>query len=429
MLHEASVATLTEPLRRGGRDVGDVVAEYRDRLTAVDPEVRAFLAEPDRWTRIDAAVDRLRDRYPGPATRPTLYGIPVGVKDIFHVADLPTRANAAVPPEELAGDPAATVTDLQAAGAVVWGKTVTTEFAYYDPGPTRNPHDLEHTPGGSSSGSAAAVAAGLVPLALGTQTYGSINRPASFCGVVGVKPSYGRIPMDGVLNLSPSADHAGYFTQDVPSAALVAPVLYADWHPLATVPDPTVGVPTGPYLDQADDAMIEQFQDRVAALEAAGVRVREVQLFEDIDAVNDRHHRMVAAEAALVHHEWYQSYGEEYGAELTALIEEGYDIDAAELATARAGRTALRSALGDAMAAHDVDVVAAPSAPGPAPAGLEDTGDPVMNVPWTHSGVPTVTVPAGTVDDLPAGIQLVAPYGYDEWLLSWAADLAPVLSS
>lgn len=429
MIHDAELATATERLRDGSTTVSDYLDTLRDRIDAVEPDVHAFVSEPARWDRVESRATSLENRYPTTADRPTLFGIPVGVKDIFHVDGLSTKAGSSIPPSAFAGTEAASVSALAEQGAYMLGKTVTTEFAYYDPGPTRNPHNLDHTPGGSSSGSAAAVAAGLVPLALGTQTYGSVARPASFCGIVGVKPSFGRISRDGVLPLSPSADHVGFFTQDVPGAEITASVLYDEWHPVAPEHRPTIGVPTGPYLSQADDRTVEHFESTIETLEQNGYEVRRFQVFDDIESVNDRHHRMVAADAAIVHDELFHTYEADYEAELKALIEEGQDIPARELGRARTGRTDLRAAVAASMDDHGVDVIASPSAPGPAPEGLEDTGDPVMNVPWTHSGVPTVSVPAGTIDGLPIDLQIAARYGYDEWLLPWAEDLAASLAN
>ena len=426
MIHETAMADIARELREGSVDIEAYVNEVRSRVESVEPQLHAFVEEPGRWERVDEAVARLRNRYEPRPYRPSLYGVPVGVKDIYHVDGLPTRANSSVPPEELAGPEATTVTALEDAGAFVMGKTVTTEFAYYDPGPTRNPHDLDHTPGGSSSGSAAAVAAGLCPLALGTQTYGSVARPASFCGVVGVKPSFGRVSTEGVVPLSPSADHVGFFTQDVPGAKLAASVFYPDWRPVPSVPEPTIGVPSGAYLEQADPDAVAEFERQVERL-AADYEVTRLTLFDDIEDVNERHHRMVAADAAMVHETRYAEYEDEYGPELAALIEEGYSVSTRERAQARSGRESLRSGVESAMADHDVDVLVSPSAPGPAPEGLDDTGDPVMNVPWTHSGLPTVTLPAGTVDGLPLGLQCVARFQFDEWLLEWAESVAGTL--
>jgi Asp-tRNA(Asn)/Glu-tRNA(Gln) amidotransferase A subunit family amidase len=190
------------------------------------------LAEPDRRGRLHRAATALAVAYPEPAGRPSLYGALLAVKDIFHVDGFTTRAGATVPPELFAGPEAACVTRLRQAGALVVGKAVTTEFAYFEPGPTRNPHNLAHTPGGSSSGSAAAVAAGLAPLALGTQTIGSVIRPAAFCGIVGFKPSLGRVDPQGLVFFSRTLDQRGLFTQDVAGMALAAAVVCREWRDL-----------------------------------------------------------------------------------------------------------------------------------------------------------------------------------------------------
>ncbi|MFB6361536.1 MAG: amidase [Halobacteriales archaeon] len=427
MIEAASLAAMAASLRSGRRSVESQLAATRERFEAAESDIEAFVPEPDRWERLGADRERLESQYAQADWRPPLFGIPVGLKDIFHLDGFDTQAGSTVPPSALAGPQGSIVDALLEAGALVVGKTVTTEFAFFDPGPTRNPHDTEHTPGGSSSGSAAAVAAGLTPLALGTQTIGSVTRPAAFCGVVGVKPSYGRLPMDGVIPVSPSVDHVGFFTQDLPSARLAADVLYPDWGPLPTLGTPRIGAVEGPYLDQADEAAVEAFEGQLDALEAAGYTVQRVGVFEDIDAVNERHNRLVAAETAIAHDEWYPAYGDRYGPELRELIEEGQAVEAGELAAARAGRRQLREAVEDVMASHELDVVVSPSAPGPAPAGIDSTGDPVMNLPWTHSGLPTVSLPAGTVDWLPVGLQCAARYGWDEWLLRWAEGLAEAL--
>lgn len=429
MIHPASLARMAAELRSGERPLSDQLETTSDRFEAVESVVQAFVPEDGRWGRLDEAAERLARRHPQPGRRPPLYGVPVGVKDIFHVDGFETRAGSSVPPSVLRGPQSSVVTSLLDAGAIVLGKTVTTEFAFFDPGPTKNPHDPDHTPGGSSSGSAAAVATGQTPLALGSQTVGSVARPAAFCGVVGVKPSYGRLPIDGVIPVSPSVDHVGFFTQDVPSARLAAHVLYPDWGPLPALDPPRLGAVAGRYLEQADDPAIDAFEAQVGRLEAAGYPVERLQVFEDIDAVNQRHNRLVAAESAIAHDEWYPEYGDRYGPALRDLIEEGQTVQAGEVAAARAGRTALREAVAATMADVSVDVLLSPSAPGPAPEGLESTGDPVMNLPWTHAGLPTVTLPAGTLDGLPVGLQCAARFGFDEWLIGWAGGLAAALEA
>jgi Asp-tRNA(Asn)/Glu-tRNA(Gln) amidotransferase A subunit family amidase len=309
---------------------------------------------------------------------------------------------------------------------------VTTEFAYFEPGPTRNPHDFAHTPGGSSSGSAAAVAAGMCPLALGTQTIGSVIRPAAFCGVVGFKPSHGRIPLDGVLPLSPSLDHVGLFTQDVAGMQAAAAVCLDDWLPPDDPDDgdrPVLGVPDGAYLSQASDAGRAAFEEHLATLDAAGFEIRRVQVdaLEAIEAINDRHTDLMAAEAALAHREWLAAYSDRYADSTAAMLREGRDVSVGTVADARAGRHDLRASLAEAAADHGIDVWVSPGAPGPAPKGIDTTGDPVMNLPWTHAGVPAVAIPGGTVDELPVGVQCTASFGSDEHLLAWAESIDAAL--
>lgn len=429
MLHKNPLATNAADLRRGHLDIDGQVDELEARVADVEPEIESLVPEKNRWERIRDRVTELQNRYSDPADRPPLYGVPVGVKDIIHADGLPTRCGSDLPAESVEGPEAQSVTRLKESGAVVLGKTVTTEFAYFEPGPTRNPHDVDHTPGGSSSGSAAAVAAGLCPLALGTQTIGSVIRPAAFCGVVGFKPSYDRIPTEGVVPFSSSVDHVGFFTQDTRGASLAAALLCDDWRSL---PDPrelpTLGVPEGPYLNQASDVGRAAFEEHVDRLEDAGYEVQRVKAFENIEEINERHQRLTAAEFAITHEDWYREYADRYAETTRELIEEGQQVPTAEVAAGRRGRHELRETLESRMAEKDVDLWVAPAAPGPAPEGIGDTGDPVMNLPWTHSGLPTVTVPAGKTDNgLPLGVQCVAPFGADEDLLAWSHGLEDAL--
>ena len=424
--HDDPLATTVEALRTGDRALGDYLDTLAGRAATVEPEVHALLDEPARWDRLATAAEDLAATAEDVPARPALYGVPVGVKDIFHVDGFETKAGSDLPPAVLTGEQAAAVTRLRAAGALVLGKTHTTEFAYFEPGPTRNPHDPDHTPGGSSSGSAAAVAAGLCPLALGTQTVGSVIRPAAFCGIVGYKPTRGRIPTDGVIPFSKSVDHVGLFTQDLAGAALAGAVLCDGWRALPE-PDerPVVGVPEGPYLDQAEEVGRDRFADAVTALEDAGFAVQRVSMFEDIAAINDRHDDLTAADIALAHHDWFERFADRYSETTADLIRRGRQVPTERLAAARSGRDALRDHLEATMDDHGIDVWVSPAAPGPAPAGIDTTGDPVMNLPWTHAGVPAVTVPAGWVGDLPVGLQITARHMADERLLSWAAEIAP----
>jgi len=425
--HENRLADAVAELRSGARTPTQYVDDCLDRLDAVEGDVQAFLPENGRAERVATEAAELEAEYGDDA--PALYGVPVGVKDIFHVDGLPTRAGSELPPEALAGSQAATVGALLDSGAILMGKTVTTEFAYFEPGPTRNPHDLDRTPGGSSSGSAAAVAAGEVPLALGSQTVGSVIRPASFCGVVGVKPSYDRLPLDGVFPLSPSADHVGFFTQDAAGARIAAEVLAPEWE----APEeeaggkPVVGVPHDNYLSQADEAMVSAFERSLDGLANAGYELRRTDALADIEAINERHQELVAAEAALTHDALYEQYGEQYGDGTVELLEDGREVRVGRLIDARNARRGLRNELAEVMDETGVDVWAGPAAPGPAPAGIDDTGDPVMNLPWTHAGLPTVGLPAGEIDGLPVGVQFAGRFGADERLLAWAESIEPLL--
>ncbi|MEF8851533.1 MAG: amidase [Haloarculaceae archaeon] len=428
MLTDAPLASTVDDVRRGRTDPGAYVEALEARAATVEPEVRAFVDEDGRWERVRDTAASLAERSRTPAERAPLYGVPVGVKDVFHVDGFETRAGSDLPPDVLGGEEAAAVTRLRAAGAFVLGKTVTAEFAYFEPGPTRNPHDTDHTPGGSSSGSAAAVAAGLCPLALGTQTIGSVARPAAFCGIVGVKPTYGRVPAEGVVPVSPAVDTVGWFTQDVEGARLAAAVLCDDWR---TLPEPrerpTLGVPEGPYLAQADDVGREAFAAQVDRLADAGYDVERVDALEDVAAVNERHERLMAAEMASSHEAWYREYADRYAAATRELVERGREVTGAEVARGRQGRRDLRERLETRMDDAGVDLWVAPAAPGPAPAGIGDTGDPVMNLPWTHAGLPVASVPAGEHEGLPLGLQCVARAGADEDLLAWVEGVAGVV--
>ncbi|MBI3159125.1 MAG: amidase [Chloroflexi bacterium] len=416
-------------LRAGDLSLG----EYIDRLQAhffqVERQVHAFVPEPERIERLRRDAAELEARYPHPDDRPPFYGLMIGVKDIFHADGLPTTGGSQLPPEALAGPEASVVTKMKELGALVFGKTITTEFAYFAPGPTRNPHNLEHTPGGSSSGSAAAVASGMLPFAFGTQTIGSLCRPASFCGVIGFKPTYDTISRDGVIPLSPSLDHIGLFAADLSLAHQAASRLIDEWLPPSnSLARPTLGVPAGPYLEHAEPVMRAHFEELRGRLAAAGYEIREVAAMPDYEDIRARHNRILAAEAAAVHAGWFAQFEEKYHPKTAELIRSGQAIGAAQLEQDRFGRVSLRNHLTELMIHHEIELWISPSAPGPAPAGIESTGDPVMNLPWTHSGLPTLSLPSG-VDKagLPLGLQLAAAGGQDERLFIWAAGIAEVL--
>nr|WP_237550776.1 amidase [Streptomyces sp. SID8354] len=440
MLGSRSLVQEAAALRSGADEPLDAVRRTCDRLDAVDPVIEAFVPEPGRRERLLAAARELAAAGPpGPAGRPALYGIPVGIKDIVHVDGLPTRAGSALAPGELTGPQAAVVDRLRAAGALIAGKTVTAEFAVTAPGPTRNPYNPAHTPGGSSSGSAAAVAAGVVPLAIGTQTVGSMIRPAAYCGVVGFKPTYGRIPLDGVIPNALSFDTLGCYATEVAGIALAAPVLCDGWQTAdgdgpegaaGTGRTPVLGVPAGPYLERAGDEALRAFAAQRDALAAAGYEVREVPVMADFAEIVEQLFTMNRYEVARAHAQWFARHGALYREQTTTAIKEGQAIGDAAYEAARERRAAFRERLAADGAAAGVDLWIAPAATGPAPADLTTTGTSIMCLPWSNAGLPSLSLPAGrAADGLPLGLQLVGRSGADEELLSWAAGVERVLDA
>lgn len=432
LIFPASLTEIALSLNSNQLDLSSYINAVCDRIDVPDHQLQALLPEPDRRARLLQEATALKRRFPDPAIRPPLYGVLVGVKDIFHVDGFITRAGSQLPPELFAGPEASCVTTLRAAGALILGKTVTTEFAYFEPGPTRNPHNLDHTPGGSSSGSAAAVAAGFCPLANGTQTIGSVIRPAAFCGIVGFKPSFGRISTAGLIPFSKSADHVGLFTQDVAGMRLAASLICSNWQDYPDGPPrgaiPVLGVPEGRYLNQASPEALDALEGQLALLEKNDYSVRRVTAFDDIASIAHRHRQMIAAEMAQVHAKWFSQYERLYRPHTAAIIREGHEVNADGLAEAHQGPGLLRAQLEALMAEARIDLWVSPAALGPAPEGIKSTGDPAMNLPWTHSGLPTITLPAGLASNgLPLGLQLVAPIMADERLMVWAEPIAKIL--
>lgn len=428
-MEPTDLPTAVAEIRAASTELVDYIEQTCDRIEEINPRIEAFLPEVDRRSRLLTEVGRITSRYGDRKNRPSLYGVTVGIKDIFHVRGFATKAGGSVPPHLFGGSEAAIVQLFRENGAIVAGKTVSTEFAMSAPGPTRNPHDPEHTPGGSSSGSAAAVAAGLCPVAIGTQTNGSILRPAAFCGVIGYKPTYNRIPTEGLIILSPSADHVGMFTADVRSMQQVASVVCSEWESPNQLPEPTLGVVNGSYLEQASAAARKQFEQSIEQLEAAGYDTIRTTAFADITATNRHQKNLTSAEIALSLGNWLEEAPNTFREITVKRIREGYDVTAEELMAARANQSKLRSAVTATMNNNGIDIWLSPAAVGPAPEGIDDTGDPIMNEPWTHMGLPTITVPSGTVDGLPVGLQISGRWMADEFLLGWAAELTTSLES
>ena len=398
-------------------DLLERIDSLEARFGETEPEIHAYLPELHRFLRLRKEAQEFSRRYPKNRERPPLFGLLTGIKDIFRVDGFETRAGSRLPAETFAGAEASSVAALRAAGALVVGKTVTTEFAYFGPGPTRNPRNPAHTPGGSSSGSAAAAAAGLCDFALGTQTIGSINRPAAFCGIFGFKPSFDRIPKDGVIPLAPSFDHVGILTGDLKIAETVAAVLCQGWQPVKSGRKPRLGIPTGAYLDQADPTGLRHFEETTTRLKKSGHFIREMATLPDFESVRDRHRKVLAFETARVHRAWYDAYADRYHEKTRELIEQGLRIDQEDYNALLEETQRYRLTMRKFPSLFEIDAWVTPSAPGTAPAGLDSTGDPIMNLPWTQAGLPTLTLPTGTgPNGLPLGTQLVGGWYGDEHL-------------
>ena len=400
-----------------------------DRIDALDPRLRAFLPEPKRRARLRAELTALRSACPG-SDRPPLYGVPLAVKDLYRVDGLPTRVGSRLPADLFAGPQSHVISVLRRAGCLVLGKTCMDEFGCSEPPPTRNPHDLTRTPGGSSNGSAAAVASGMAPLAVGSQTQRSLIGPAAFCGVVGFKPSYGRIPFDGVP-LAPSADTVGVLAQDVAGVELVARVLIDDWRVPVAPSRPLLGVAAGPtFLEGLPPATRESFTSQVEVLRRGGFPVREVCVPWDAQTrhwtavLND----LLLSELAEVHRRWFERHAALYRPRTAAAVRDGLAIPPSRRDECRTLLPNLRDSIEQAMGDVGIDAWICPSSLGPAPVGLNVTGYLETTLVWSWAGLPCISVPADhTAGGLPLGLQLIGHFGADESVLAWAADLAACL--
>jgi len=420
------LATTVEALRNDQVALDASINEICARIEATEPYIEALLPEKNRRDRLLAEARALQERFPDPASRPALYGALLGVKDLFTIDGFATHAGSQLPTKLFHGPEALCIKKLREAGALILGLTVAAEFAYLEPGRTRNPHNPEHTPGGSSSGSAAAVAAGYCHLALGTQTTGSIIRPAAFCGIFGFKPGYGRIATAGLIFCAPTLDTIGYFTQDLAGLQLIAPLLCEDWQAVAPpATKPVLGIPDGHYLAQASSEALTVFEQQVALLEQAGYTLRRIPAFQDIEAINHRHLRLVCAEMARSHADWFGQYEILYRPRTAQAIRTGQAISYPEFDLYRSSPQAFRTELTEIMESSGIDLWLSPSTPGPAPRGIDTTGDASMNLPWTHAGLPVINLPAGRAGNgLPLGLQVTGHFGRDEYLLASAPELA-----
>ncbi len=414
-LHELGAAQAAVLLARRELKAEDLVRACLERVTARNDDVHAFV-------QFDAvsALAQARALDAGPV-RGLLHGLPIGVKDLFDTMDLPTTYGSAVyAPHRPAAD-AASVALCREAGAVVLGKTVTTEFAYFTPGPTVNPHNALHTPGGSSSGSAAAVADHMVPLALGTQTAGSIIRPAAYCGVVGYKPSLGRVVSAGIKSLSPTLDVAGGFGRTVQDAALLGAVLTGDRRLTESEAHGTlrIGLFQSPSWPQAELDTQRAWEIATAALARNSDPCQDVALPRDFGELIQLQKDVMTFEMARsLSHERLR-HRNALSPQLLALLDAGMAIDGATHETNLQRTADWRLRIDALFERHDV--LLTPSTTGVAPEGLDATGDPLFCRSWSLLGLPAVHLPFATgAKGLPVGLQLVGRLGEDHKLLAAA---------
>lgn len=367
--------------------------------------------------RIAARDDQLRawvEVKPEPATgNGPLSGIPFGAKDIYETRGFATEYGSPIYAGRKGETDAALVKQLRSRGAVLLGKTQTTAFAYFDPAPTRNPHDPERTPGGSSSGSAVAVAAGMVPFALGTQTLGSVLRPASYCGIVGFKPTAGLLPREGVLPLAPSLDTPGLFTQ-------TADDMHMLWSRMGHAESPPKRLLAVPALMPAVEPEMEQAFRNVAGRLESRYILNVVEMPERFPELGNAVTLINAYEGARTHEARFREHGARIGSKLAQLVEEGLRILPDDYRAALAAVVEVKRGMTRLFSKYPVLIT--PAATGVAPVGLESTGDPVMNASWTALGVPAISIPMPS-PGLPLGLQLVSDSGADASLLSLAAEL------
>jgi Asp-tRNA(Asn)/Glu-tRNA(Gln) amidotransferase A subunit family amidase len=421
-----TVLEIVAAIRSGATSAEEVARRCLDAIEAAEPILQAW-CHLDAVAVIDEARERDRQWERDRASVGPLHGVPIGVKDIIDVAGMPTTNGADIPVDGPATHDADVVAVLRAAGAVIVGKTVTTEFALFRPGPTTNPHDPSRTPGGSSSGSAAAVGAGTIPLAIGTQTAGSVVRPASFCGVVGGKPTVGSVPRDGVTLCSPTLDTIGMIGSDVEGVALALGVMASDpenFTPTSVDDSLRVGFCRTFDWDAIDPQARDVVESGVSAL-ADDLHLIEVDLPEAMRELVAAQRTIMAVEIADQLGAVRSAHESALSPGLIAVLDDGEmrrsDYDQA-VATAAAGRLALDEVFGH------VDVLLAPAVLGEAPS-IDSTGDPLLCRMWTLLGTPTIAVPGlEGPNGLPIGLQVVGPRGRDGVALGAARTIADLLA-
>ena len=417
-----TIAGLARDLRDGRTTATALVSEAIERAKALEPSLRAWVTL-DREGALRAASKADEELHVGAHNDRPLLGVPIGVKDIYDVAGIPTEAGSPIYQGSIPTTDATCIARLKQAGAIVLGKTVTTEFAFIDPAPTRNPWDLEATPGGSSSGSAAAVSSLTVPAALGSQTAGSTLRPAAYTGIVGFKPTYGLISRVGIFPLAWTLDTVGVLSRTVEDAGLMLQAMagHDPRDPFSlqtTIPDyaaelgrhratpPRIGVVREFFEERSTPEVLEHFASVLDVLQRTGALINEFSFAEGFERAMTAHRAVMATEAAAIHRSNFSERPHEFGPRIGAFVREGLTISGVDYVEAQRYRGRFRGQV-EALFA-ECDVLLTPTTPAPAPRDLTTTGDPSFQMPWTFAGLPTISIPTGlSRDGLPLGVQLV----------------------
>ncbi len=405
---ELSLSAISERIRKRESSAIETTTFFLDRIARSDSRIQA-------WTTVDSEgalrqaelldKETEKNRYRGP-----LHGVPIGLKDIFETRGLRTTMGSSLFENHVPDRDAVVVGQLKEAGAIVLGKTVTAEFAYFDPGPTRNPWNLDHTPGGSSSGSAAAVAAGMCPVATGTQTAGSIGRPAAFCGIVGLMPTASRVSREGVFPNSWSLDHIGSFGRTVDDVSIMTSVMAGESLSNATALEGKnirIGVVREFFQAHSTPEAWAVHQQLIDQLKRAGLGIRELSLPPTFGIAVAALRTIMRVELAAAHMDLHARHKNEYGAKLRGMIESGILLSATDYLRARRLRRRYQREMLELF--DGCNVILSPGACGTAPKGISTTGDPIISTPWTLADFPTLSLPVGLGPDrLPLGIQLSA---------------------
>jgi len=428
-IHDAATA-----IRAGNITPLQLVEQCLTRIDQLDDQVHAWVFVDRDGARAEAK--RLHDEFQRGYYRGPLHGIPIGVKDIFDVFDWPTAAGSKHWANAIARRDAVVVDRLRQAGAILLGKTVTTAYASFDPPITRNPWNVERTPGGSSSGSAAAIACGMCFGALASQTGGSITRPASFCGVAGIKPSFGRISVDGVVPLAASMDHVGVMANTVADLAILLEAIDGP-SPCPALPDLLRAIGEGPefpdlarlrgFFDERADPVMRNAMDALCEkLREGDMVVRDLSTPSEFHEVIPRHRTIMAVEAAAFHESRFRRRPDDYPPRITELLQEGLKTSAPEYARCRDHQRQLSETMQNYF--DDVSALITPATLGAAP-NATTTGDPACNSPWSYTGHPTVSLPMAWTDDgMPLCVQIIGPMYEEAELLALAAHIERIIA-